>query len=166
MDAQVVQSPSSFRSRFSLANTLYFVGLAVFLVDGDERSRVATGPLGHTKCKNGDTADPKLLCMYTRRGERKNVLQKKNKNEFLSKLHKSKHCALKLQISLKIFEVDAPLLLLVNCFYLRHNTRVALDLGKVCDYHIHKECNVTCNQSRALPSSYSTWRKTFGFCWY
>ena len=163
MDAQVVQSPSSFRSRFSLANTLYFVGLAVFLVDGDERSRVATGPLGHTKCKNGDTADPKLLCMYTRRGERKNVLQKKNKNEFLSKLHKSKHCALKLQISLKIFEVDAPLL--VNCFYLRHNIGVALDLGKVCDYHIHKECNVTCNQSRALPSSYLA-RKTFGFCWY
>ena len=101
-----------------------------------------------------------------REEERKDVLQKKNKNEFLSKLHKSKHCALKLQISLKIFEVDAPLLLLVNCFYLRHNTRVALDLGKVCDYHIHKECNVTCNQSRALPSSYSTWRKTFGFCWY
>ena len=90
--------------------------------------------------------------------------KKQNKNEFLSKLHKSKHCALKLQISLKIFEVDAPLLLLVNCFYLRHNTRVALDLGKVCDYHIHKECNVTCNQSRALPSSYSTWRvKLLGF---
>lgn len=135
----------------------------MFLVDGDERSRVATGPLGHTKCKNGDTADPKLLCMYTRRGE-KGCFAEKNKNEFLSKLHKSKHCALKLQISLKIFEVDAPLLLLVNCFYLRHNIGVALDLGKVCDYHIHKECNVTCNQSRALPSSYSTWRvKLLGF---
>ena len=49
----------------------------MFLVDGDERSRVATGPLGHTKCKNGDTADPKLLCMYTRRGEREDILQKK-----------------------------------------------------------------------------------------